>query len=77
MALCLNSLDALHGDLGVGAPDEVCLLLSNSGETSELLEVLPHLKRRDTACIALVGRAESSLAQGSDVVLEASVDREV
>jgi arabinose-5-phosphate isomerase len=77
MALYLNPLDALHGDLGVVAPDDVCLLLSNSGETSELLEVLPHLKRRGTACIALVGRSESSLARGSDVVLEASVDREV
>ena len=77
MALYLNPLDALHGDLGVVAPDDVCLLLSNSGETSELLEVLPHLKRRGTSRIALVGKAESSLAQGSDVVLEASVDREV
>jgi len=76
MALYLNPLDALHGDLGVVAPDDVCLLLSNSGETAELLEVLPHLKRRGTARIALVGRTESSLARGSDVVLEASVDRE-
>ena len=77
MALYLNPLDALHGDLGVVAPDDVCLLLSNSGETTELLEVLPHLKRRGTARIALVGRADSSLAHASDVVLEASVDREV
>ncbi len=77
MALYLNPLDALHGDLGVVAPEDVCLLLSNSGETSELLEVLPHLKRRGNSLIALVGRVESSLARGSDVVLEASVDREV
>ena len=77
MALYLNPLDALHGDLGVVAADDVCILLSNSGETAELLELIPHLKRRGTARIALVGRAESSLALGSDVVLEASVDREV
>ena len=77
MALFLNPLDALHGDLGVVAPEDVCLLLSNSGETAELLEVLPHLKRRGTGRIAIVGRADSSLARGSDVVLEASVDREV
>ena len=77
MALYLNPLDALHGDLGVVASDDVCLLLSNSGETGELIEILPHLKRRGTPRIALVGRAESSLARGSDVVLEASVDREV
>jgi len=77
MALYLNPLDALHGDLGVVAPDDVCLLLSNSGETTELIEVLPHLKRRGTARIALVGKADSSLAHGSDVVLDACVAREV
>ena len=77
MALYLNPLDAMHGDLGVVAQEDVCLLLSNSGETAELLEVLPHLKRRGTARIALVGKPDSSLARGSDVVLEASVDREV
>ena len=77
MALFLNPLDALHGDLGVVASEDICLLLSNSGESAELLELIPHLKRRGTARIALVGRAESSLALASDVVLEASVDREV
>ena len=44
---------------------------------AELLDLLPHLKRRGTARIALVGRADSSLARGSDVALDASVDREV
>ena len=77
MALFLNPTDALHGDLGVVAPEDVCLLLSNSGETPEILEVLPHLTRRGTGRIAIVGRANSSLAFGSDVVLEAGVDREV
>jgi arabinose-5-phosphate isomerase len=77
MAVYLNPLDALHGDLGVVAPQDVALLLSNSGETQELLEILPHLKRRGTARIALVGRLNSSLARGCDVVLDGSVDREV
>ena len=77
MAIYLNPVDALHGDLGVVAPDDLALLLSNSGETEELLQILPHLKRRGTARIALVGRISSSLARGSDVVLDASVDREV
>jgi arabinose-5-phosphate isomerase len=77
MALYLNPLDALHGDLGVVAPEDVVLLLSNSGETQELLEILPHLRRRGTARIALVGRVESTLARGCDVVLDGSVDREV
>ncbi len=77
MALYLNPLDALHGDLGVVASDDVCLLLSNSGETSELLELLPHLKRRGISRIALVGQADSSLGKGSDVTLEAFVDKEI
>jgi arabinose-5-phosphate isomerase len=77
MAIYLNPVDALHGDLGVVAPDDVVLLLSNSGETDELLQILPHLKRRGTARIALVGRVNSSLANGCDVVLDGSVDREV
>lgn len=77
MAIYLNPLDALHGDLGVVAPDDVTLLLSNSGETQELLEILPHLRRRGTARIALVGRVGSSLGRGCDVVLDGSVDREV
>ncbi|MCP9885691.1 KpsF/GutQ family sugar-phosphate isomerase [Synechococcus sp. ATX 2A4] len=77
MSLYLNPLDALHGDLGVVAPQDVALLLSNSGETGELLEILPHLRRRGTGRIALVGKLQSSLARGCDVVLDASVDREV
>jgi len=77
MAIYLNPLDALHGDLGVVAPEDVVLLLSNSGETQELLDILPHLRRRGTARIALVGRVESTLALGCDVVLDGSVDREV
>jgi arabinose-5-phosphate isomerase len=77
MAIYLNPVDALHGDLGVVAPDDLALLLSNSGETEELLQILPHLKRRGTARIALVGRLNSSLARGCDVVLDGSVDREV
>jgi arabinose-5-phosphate isomerase len=76
MAIYLNPLDALHGDLGVVAPDDVTLLLSNSGETQELLEILPHLRRRGTARIALVGRVDSSLGRDCDVVLDGSVDRE-
>jgi arabinose-5-phosphate isomerase len=59
------------------ASDDVALLLSNSGETEELLAILPHLKRRGTSRIALVGRVESSLARGCDLVLDAAVDREV
>lgn len=76
-AVFLNPLDALHGDLGIVAFDDVVILLSNSGETTELLSILPHLRRRGTTCIGMVGRIHSSLASGCDVVLDTSVDREV
>ena len=75
-AVFLNPVDALHGDLGIVASDDVTLLLSNSGETQELLAILPHLKRRGTSRIALVGRQKSSLARGCDLVLDGAVDRE-
>ena len=76
-AIYLNPLDALHGDLGVVVQGDVVLLLSNSGETEELVELLPHLARRGVATIALVGRLQSSLARACAVVLDGSVDREV
>jgi arabinose-5-phosphate isomerase len=75
-AVFLNLVDALHGDLGIVAADDVALLLPNSGETEELLAILPYLRRRGTARIALVERIHSSLSSGSDGVLDGSVDRE-
>ena len=77
VSLYLNPLDALHGDLGVVAEGDVVLLLSNSGETQELLTVLPHLRRRGTQIISIVGNLSSSLGRMSDVALDASVDAEV
>lgn len=76
-AVFLNPVDALHGDLGIVAPGDVALLVSNSGETEELLAILPHLRRRGTARIAIVGRLDSSLARNCDVVIDSSVDREI
>src|ERR1700709_1396048 len=60
-AVVLNSLNALHGDLGVGADGGVVLALSSSGETDELLDVLPALKRFDVRIIAFTGNPRSSL----------------
>ena len=77
MSLFLNPLDALHGDLGVVANDDICLILSNSGETEELLDVIPHLKKRGTKTIAIVGQINSSIARISDVILNAGINKEV
>ena len=59
MAIYLNPLDALHGDLGVIAAKDICIVLSNSGETEELLEIVPHLKRKFSS---LVGKEKESCA---------------
>lgn len=76
-SIFLHPTDALHGDLGIVGSEDVMLLLSNSGETDELLAMLPHLKRRGTSQIALVGDLLSSLANACDVRLDGSVESEV
>ena len=75
-AVVLNSLNALHGDLGVVADGDVVLALSASGETDELINILPALQRFDVRIIAMTGNAKSFLAQNSHVHLDASVEQE-
>ena len=75
-AVVLNSLNALHGDLGVISDGDVILTMSYSGETEELLRVLPALARFDVKKIALTGNTSSSLAKASDVILDVSVTQE-
>jgi arabinose-5-phosphate isomerase len=75
-AVVLNSVDALHGDVGVVNDDDVILALSYSGESEELLNLLPALKRFSVKIIALTGNAKSSLARHSDVVLRVKVPKE-
>ena len=75
-AFFVHAAEASHGDLGMITADDVVLLLSNSGETDELVSLLPHLKRQGAQLIALTGNEQSSLAQGADVHLDASVDAE-
>src|SRR6266566_8278311 len=75
-AVYLHPSDALHGGLGIVNSDDVVLMLSNSGETDELLHLLPYLKRRDVPLIAIVGNVKSSIAQRADAVIDASVDQE-
>ncbi|NJL86863.1 MAG: KpsF/GutQ family sugar-phosphate isomerase [Leptolyngbyaceae cyanobacterium SM1_1_3] len=75
-ALYLHPVDALHGDLGVVSADDVVILLSNSGETDELLAMMPSLQQRQVPLIAIVGNLRSTLAQQSHVALGATVARE-
>ena len=75
-AVYLHPADALHGDLGLVAPTDVVVVLSNSGETDELIAMLPHLKHRKVPIIAIVGRLNSTLSRNADAVLDASVEQE-
>jgi arabinose-5-phosphate isomerase len=69
--------EALHGDLGMIRNDDVVVLISNSGETEEILRLLPALLHFDNRIVAMVGRADSTLAQAAHFVLDVSVEREV
>ncbi len=75
-AVVLNSLNALHGDLGVVADGDVVLALSYSGETEELLRILPAIARFQVGVVAICGAPESTLAQNCDVFLDVNVEQE-
>lgn len=72
----LDSLNALHGDLGIVQDGDVCIAMSFSGETSELLTLLPFIKRFELPIISMTGNVNSSLAKYSDIVLDTGVSRE-
>lgn len=76
VAVFVHPSDALHGGLGVITKGDVVIALSNSGETDEILMLLPTLKNRGIRLISIVGNIGSTLARQSDVALDASVDRE-
>lgn len=75
-SVVLNSVDALHGDLGIVNDGDVILALSYSGESEELLNLVPALKRFSVRIISLTGSTKSSLARHSDVVLNVRVPKE-
>lgn len=75
-AVVLNPVDALHGDLGIVADGDVIVALSYSGESQELLDLLPSIKRFSVQIIAVTGVPKSSLARYSDLVLNVRVPKE-
>ncbi len=68
--------EASHGDLGMITPADTVLAISNSGETDEILTILPIIKRMGAKLIALTGRTDSSLGRQADAILYAGVDKE-
>ena len=75
-SIFLHPAEAIHGDLGKVQKKSVVLLISYSGETGEIIALIPALKRLDVNIIALTGVKNSTLASKSDIVLDTSVDRE-
>lgn len=75
-AVVMDSQNALHGDLGLLSDGDAVLALSYSGETRELLDLMPFIKRFDVKVIALSGMPGSTLARLSEVTLDTSVERE-
>lgn len=75
-AVVMNSQNALHGDLGIISDGDAIIALSYSGETSELLDLLPFVKRFDIKLIGITGKAGSTLDRHSDATLMTSVERE-
>ena len=75
-AMFVHPAEASHGDLGMIKAVDVVLAISNSGESEELVAILPVLKRQGVPLIAMTGGLSSSLARQADVVLDSSVDKE-
>jgi arabinose-5-phosphate isomerase len=75
-AYFLHAGEATHGDLGLVQADDVLILISNSGETGEVLQILPRLKALGVTTIAIVGKVDSTLARSCDIVLPIAAGEE-
>jgi len=76
MSVYLNPLDALHGDIGVVRDGDIIIMISNSGETTELLAVIPYIKKRNVQLLGILGKTKSAIGERCDLTLDASVERE-
>ncbi|MFZ3208536.1 MAG: KpsF/GutQ family sugar-phosphate isomerase [Geobacteraceae bacterium] len=75
-AFFLHPAEGIHGDLGMIMKGDVVIAISNSGETEELLRILPAIKRLGASLIAMTGNADSTLAKAGDALLDISVKEE-
>ncbi len=75
-ALFLHPADALHGDIGVVKKNDTVIIYSNSGETGEIIKLLPLLKILKCSIISITGNIKSTLAKRSDIFIDASVEKE-
>ena len=75
-AVYLHPTEALHGDLGVTGPEDVVLAISQTGNTEEIVSLIPYFKKRGLGVVAITGNPRSRLAAAADVVLDSSVSEE-
>ena len=75
-AFFMHPAEACHGDLGMVTSDDVIVAISNSGETEELVELIPFLKRFNVSLIAMTGNIQSTISKASDVNLDVTVKEE-
>ena len=75
-AFFLHPAEGIHGDLGMLGRQDVLIAISNSGETQEILQLLPYVERMGITVVSLTGRATSTLAKNSDAALDVSVSEE-
>ena len=75
-SVMLNPTQAMHGDLGILGAGDVLLALSYSGESEEILDLIPLVRRFDVKVVALTGKLDSTLAKLSDVAISVAIDRE-
>ncbi|EAI3890761.1 TPA: KpsF/GutQ family sugar-phosphate isomerase [Campylobacter jejuni] len=68
--------EALHGDLGMLTPEDVLIAISNSGETEEILKIIPAIKKRKIPLIVMCGKKNSTLVKQSDIFLNIAVEKE-
>ncbi len=75
-AYFVHPSEAIHGDLGMITSQDIIILISNSGETSELIQILPALQKKKVTIIGLIGRVRSTLSDEADIFLDTSVEKE-
>lgn len=75
-AVTLHPGDAIHGDVGIVTENDIVLAISNSGETEEVLRIIPLIRRIGAGLISMTGNTASSLAKMSDIILNTGVKRE-
>ena len=75
-AIFMHAADAIHGDLGIILKDDVVLAISKSGDTPEIKVLIPLIKFRGNAIIAITGNIDSYLAQKADFILDVSIEKE-